>query len=160
MSEKSTCNLVSTLVPPFLIGCSSFLQVTRTIIKAGMSSNFDQIGLLTVELAALCRLKKSLLTHNGGYIVTTLVPSFLNGYSSFLQVKSLDDFAFLSASTTALECSKVNVSTFFSVAIDLILLELADKEVCRISWMYSNFGQIGRQTTDSPVLEYPKYTFT
>ena len=58
--ERSTDNLVSTVVPQFLIESSSFLQVTRTTIKAGMSSNFDQIGLLTVELAAIERLEKSL----------------------------------------------------------------------------------------------------
>ena len=60
MFEKSTYNLVSTLVPSFLIGPSSFLQVTSTTIKAGMSSNFNQIRLLTVELAGLERLEKSL----------------------------------------------------------------------------------------------------
>ena len=60
----------------FLIGSSSFLQVTKTTIKTGMSSNFDQIGLLTVELAALQRLEKSLYTYNGGNGVTTLLPSF------------------------------------------------------------------------------------
>ena len=36
---------VSTLAPSFLIG-SSFLQVTRTTIKALMSSNFSQINIL------------------------------------------------------------------------------------------------------------------
>ena len=30
-------NLVTTLAPTFLIGSSSFLEVTRTTIKAGMS---------------------------------------------------------------------------------------------------------------------------
>ena len=44
MSEKSTYNLVSTLVPSFPLGSSSLLQVTRTTIKAHMRSNFDQIG--------------------------------------------------------------------------------------------------------------------
>ena len=44
-------------MPPSLIGSSLFLQVTRTTIKAGVSSNFNQIGLLTVELAALERLE-------------------------------------------------------------------------------------------------------
>ena len=53
---KNQHNPVSTLVPSFLIGSSSFLPVTRTTIKTGMSSNFDQIGLLTMELAALERL--------------------------------------------------------------------------------------------------------
>ena len=51
-------NLVSTLAPSFLIGSSSFLQVTRTTIKAWMSSNLGRIPPLTSELAALERLKK------------------------------------------------------------------------------------------------------
>ena len=51
-------NLVSTLAPLFLIGSSSFLQVTRTTIKAWMSSNLARFPSLTSELAALERLKK------------------------------------------------------------------------------------------------------
>ena len=70
-------NLVSTLEPLFLIGYFSFLQVTRTTIKAWISSNFGGIPPLTLELAALGRLKKS------NY---ALAPSFLIGSSSFLQV--------------------------------------------------------------------------
>ena len=46
-----------TLVPSFLDGSSSFLQVTRPIMKAWMSLNFGKISLLTSELAALERLK-------------------------------------------------------------------------------------------------------
>ena len=42
----------------FLIGSSSFLQVTRTAIKAWMSSNLGRIPPLTSELVALERLKK------------------------------------------------------------------------------------------------------
>ena len=49
--------LVSTLEPLFLIGSFSFLQVTRTTIKAWMSSNFGGIPPLTLGLAALERLK-------------------------------------------------------------------------------------------------------
>ena len=63
-----------------MIGSSSFLQVTRTIIKAWMSSNLGRIPPLTSELAALERLKKS---YN---LVSTLAPSFLIGSSSHLQV--------------------------------------------------------------------------
>ena len=63
-----------------------FLEVTRFTIKSGLSSNYYQIGLLTVELAAYERLEKSQYTSNGGNVVTTLVPSFLNGSSSFFQV--------------------------------------------------------------------------
>ena len=46
-------------MPLFLIGSSSFLQVTRTNIKAWMSLNFGGISPLTAELAALERLKKT-----------------------------------------------------------------------------------------------------
>ena len=41
--DQPTYNVVSTLAPLFLIESSSFLQVTRTIIKAQMSLNFGQI---------------------------------------------------------------------------------------------------------------------
>ena len=54
-------NLVSTLVPSFLIGSSSFLQGTRTTIKAWMMLNFGGISPLTAEFAALEHLKKDLL---------------------------------------------------------------------------------------------------
>ena len=36
--------LVNTLVPSFLIGSSSFLQTTRTYMKAWMSSNFGKFA--------------------------------------------------------------------------------------------------------------------
>ena len=38
---------MTTLVPSFLDGSSSFLQVTRKTIKAGMSLNFGKIASLT-----------------------------------------------------------------------------------------------------------------
>ena len=41
----------------FLDGSSSFLQVTRLTIKAQMSLNFGKIPSLTLELAAIERLK-------------------------------------------------------------------------------------------------------
>ena len=52
-------NVVSTLAPSFLIGSSSYLQVTRTSITSRKSSKFSQIGPRTAELAALERLEKS-----------------------------------------------------------------------------------------------------
>ena len=52
-------NDVSTFSRLFLIRSFLYLQVTRTCIKSQTSSNFDQIGPLTTELAALERLKKS-----------------------------------------------------------------------------------------------------
>ena len=51
--------IVSTLAPSFLIGSSTYLQVTRTFITSWTSSKFGQIGPRTAELAALERLEKS-----------------------------------------------------------------------------------------------------
>ena len=48
---------MTTLVSSFLDGCFSFLQVTRTIIKAWMSFNFCKIRSPTFELVALEGLK-------------------------------------------------------------------------------------------------------
>ena len=56
-SEKSRYNVVNTLAPSFLIESSSFLQVTRTIIKSDLSSKLRPIGSCTVEKAALECLK-------------------------------------------------------------------------------------------------------
>ena len=58
-SEKLLYNVVSTLASSFLIGSSSYLQVTRTSITCRTSSKFGQIGPRTAELAALERLEKS-----------------------------------------------------------------------------------------------------
>ena len=46
-----------TLVPSFSNGSSSFLQVTRSVIKASMGLNFGKIPSLTSELATLERVK-------------------------------------------------------------------------------------------------------
>ena len=56
--KKSMYNVVNTLAPSFLIGSSSFLQVTRTIIKPRRSSTFGKIRPETAALAALERLEK------------------------------------------------------------------------------------------------------
>ena len=77
---------MTTLAPIFLIGSSLFLQVTRITIKSRMGSKFHKIGPGTYELAALEHLEKSPYTYNGRSVVTTLVPSFLDGSSSFLQI--------------------------------------------------------------------------
>ena len=44
---------MTTLVPLFLIGSSSFLQATRTTIKSRMSSRFGKVRPRSAELAAL-----------------------------------------------------------------------------------------------------------
>ena len=56
-SEKLMYNIVNTLAPSFLIGSSSFLQVTRTTMKSQTSWKFGQIRLRAVEFTALERLK-------------------------------------------------------------------------------------------------------
>ena len=48
---------MATLAPSFFIR-SSFLQVTRTTIKTGQCSNFDQIRQTTAELVPLSVSKK------------------------------------------------------------------------------------------------------
>ena len=48
---------MTTLAPSFLIGSFSFLQVTRSTIKAWMGLEFGQIRPWTVGLAALERLE-------------------------------------------------------------------------------------------------------
>ena len=48
---------MNTLAPSFLIESTSFLQETRTCMKAWMSSNFGQISPPTPELSALACLK-------------------------------------------------------------------------------------------------------
>ena len=53
---------MTTLAPSFLIGSSSFLQVTRITIKARMRLNSGHISLQTMELAALERLKNPCIT--------------------------------------------------------------------------------------------------
>ena len=58
-SEKLFYNIVTTLAPSFLIGSSSFLQVTRTTITSRTSSKFGQVGPRAAELTALERLEKS-----------------------------------------------------------------------------------------------------
>ena len=76
-SEKLMYTVVSTLAPLFLIGSSSYWQVTRTSITSRTRSKFGQIGPRTAELAALECLEKSLYTYNGRNLVNTLAPSFL-----------------------------------------------------------------------------------
>ena len=58
-SEKLMYNVVNTIAPLFLIGSSSYWQVTRTFITSRTSSKFGKIGPRTAELAALERLEKS-----------------------------------------------------------------------------------------------------
>ena len=58
VSKKLMYNVVNTLAPTFLIGSSSFFQVTSTTLKSGQSSNLRQIGPRAAELAALDHIEK------------------------------------------------------------------------------------------------------
>ena len=49
--------VVNILAPTFLIGSSSFFQVTRTTNKSGQSSNFSQIGPRDAELQPLINVR-------------------------------------------------------------------------------------------------------
>ena len=51
--------VVNTVASSFLIGSSSYLQVTRAFITSRTSSKFGQIGPRTAELAAIERLEIS-----------------------------------------------------------------------------------------------------
>ena len=53
-------NVVTTLAPSFMIGSSSFLQVTSKPIISRMGSIFSRIRPETYELSALERLEKCL----------------------------------------------------------------------------------------------------
>ena len=60
---------MTTLVLLFLIGTSSYLQDTRTCIKAWVSSNFRQIQPLTTELSVLERLNNQyIFEHSSAFI--------------------------------------------------------------------------------------------
>ena len=91
---------MSTLELSFLIGASSYLQVTRTVISSRASLKFGQIGPRTAELAAIERLEKSPYTYNERNLVNTLAPSFLNHFCNKDMHKSLDEFKFRPDTTT------------------------------------------------------------
>ena len=87
-------NLVSTLAPPFLIGSSSFLQVTRTTIKSRIGSKFGKIqpGLWSKLPLSIWNNPQ---TYNGRNVVSSLVPSLLHGFLSLLQVTRITIIEFL-----------------------------------------------------------------
>ena len=57
---------MSTLAPSFLIGSTSYLQVTKTSITSRTSSKFGQIGPRSAELAALER-------HSSSFIFDSII---------------------------------------------------------------------------------------
>ena len=81
-SEKLIYDVVNTLMLSFLIGCSSFLQVTRTIIKSRTKSKFGKIELRTAEIDAVERLETP-IDFSREKCRYTQAPSFLIESSSF-----------------------------------------------------------------------------
>ena len=79
-------NNVSTPTPSVLIQSSSNLQVTRTGIKSWMSSNFNQIETLPMELGALEHLKNFTYTYNGKMVSPSELVHFFIRTSSNLMV--------------------------------------------------------------------------
>ena len=79
-------NLVSSLAPSFLFVSSSFLLLTITTLKFRTNWKFSKIQPQIVELTALERTNKTTLIYKGRNSVSTQVPSFLEEYSSLLQV--------------------------------------------------------------------------
>ena len=72
---------MTTVAHSFFNGSSLYLQITRTTINPMMALNFDQIQMLTRELAVPLSIFKLILN-----IEATLPLSFLIGSSSSLQV--------------------------------------------------------------------------
>ena len=96
--EKLMYNVVTTLAPIFLIGSSSYWQITRTSITSRTSSKFGQIGPRTAELAAIERLKKNphrlmekSCEHSNSFIID-LINLILAGQEDMHN--SLDEFKF------------------------------------------------------------------
>ena len=89
--------------------------------------------------------------------MTTLVPSFLNESSSFLQVTRTTMHALMSLNFCQIQQLTTELATLeslrnqciylFSVAIDIVLFNLQIRRKRTISWMNYNFGQIEQQTT-------------
>ena len=101
---------MSTLEPLFLIGSFSFLQVTRTTIKAWMSLNFGGIPPLTSELAALDQFKKSFIREYSKYLMTCCQVSdrcplgyLLRGSSSYLQVTRTSIISWMSSNFSKIQ---------------------------------------------------------
>ena len=160
-------NVVTTLAPSFLLGSSSFLQVTTTTINSRMSLKFGQIRPWTVELAALECLEKSPYTYNGRNIVTTLVPPFSNGSSSFLQITrstikawmglNFGKIPSLTSELAALERLKKSTNNVVTTSAPLSLIEFssflqATRTFIR-SQMGSKFVRIRLGTYELPSLE-------
>ena len=161
-SEKSTYNLVATLVPAFLIGSSSFLQVMMTTIKSLKSSNFGQIRKRTSLLFSIW---KNLHRLTFGEMLCPLLSAFIFEWSIlFLQVTRTTIKAWMSlnfrqiqqliAELAALECLKIYISSFSRLLSIRSFLKLQITRECILSLIYYNFGQVEPQTSELVALEH------
>ena len=162
-------HVVSTLAPSFLIGSSSYLQVTRSSITSRTSSKFGQIEPKTAELAALERLEKSQYTYNGRNLVNTLATSFLNRSSSFLQVTRTCMKAWMSSISaryhpnTRVICpcasEKLMYNVVSTLAPSFLIGSSSYLQVMRTSITSrtsSKFGQFGPRTAELAALDLLK----
>ena len=62
----------------------------------------------------------------------------------------------LTTELAAIECPKIQCLHFFSVAIDLMLFKLADKEEMHTNLDLFDVCQIGQQKTELAAFEHPK----
>ena len=63
----------------------------------------------------------------------------------------------LTSKLAALECRKIDVSTFCRLILIRSLFNLQVTRICIISWIGSNFGHIGPPTTELAAIERLKY---
>ena len=139
----------------FLIGSFWYFHVTRTSIKAWMSSNFRQIRLLSTELAALEHLKHQCLHFFSVDIDPILFK--VGGYIDMHNI--LHEFEFWQKGITdygvSCPCASKNliVSTFSRLLLIWSSLNLQVTKTCIKSWMSSNFGQIRKLIAELVALE-------
>ena len=147
------------LAPLFLLGSSSFLQVTRTTIISRMNSNFTQIRPLTVELAALECLKTLFLCcgHSSALNFDQIF-FILGSHSHYIS----DEFEFQPDPTLDCRviCPWLCEKSIFSVVATLAPLVLFRSslflKITRTfitSRMSSNFDQIRPLTAELSALE-------
>ena len=125
MTFSTSENDVSTLAPSFLIGSSSYLQVTRTSITSRTSSKFGQIGPRTAELAALERMKNIPWTCGKRcHHIFSAIFDWKNDVAPFSRLFFMGSFSYLQVMTTYIR-----------------------------AWMSLKFGQIRPRTTELAALK-------
>ena len=158
---------MTTLAPSFLIGSSSFLQATRTLIKSQMGSKLDSIRQKTYELAALERLEKKTIDfkwekrcdHSSTFIFQWI---FIILAGNKVSHKSLDGFEFRQVSITDFgvscpcACEKSMNSVVTTLAPSFLIGSSSFLQATRTpikSRMGSKLGSIRRRTYDLTALE-------